>query len=266
MALTLPSSLSPSKLTAFKECALAFRFSAIDKLPEPTSPHALQGTLVHRALERLFWHHAPGNRAPETAFAELDAAWDELRVDSELEDLGLGDGKRADFLEQARGSVRNLYALEDPDTIVVAGVELLLDANLDGVRFRGIIDRLDVTGDDLVVVDYKTGRVPAQGHEQSRLTGVNFYALLLEVLLGRAPSKVQLFYLREPVIVESEPSKQSLRAFRQRAAAVWSAIEHACETEDFRPRPSGLCPFCSFREYCPAVGGDLGLVTGAAAR
>ena len=50
MALPLPSSLSPSKVSTFKDCALAFRFSAIDKLPEPPSVPAVKGTTVHRAL------------------------------------------------------------------------------------------------------------------------------------------------------------------------------------------------------------------------
>ena len=50
----LPSSLSPSKVSTFTDCALAFRFSSIDRLPEPPSAPATKGTLVHAALERLF--------------------------------------------------------------------------------------------------------------------------------------------------------------------------------------------------------------------
>ena len=53
MSLPLPTSLSPSKVASFKECALASRYSAIDQLPEPPSPWAAKGTLVHRILELL---------------------------------------------------------------------------------------------------------------------------------------------------------------------------------------------------------------------
>ena len=35
MALQLPTSLTPSKVASFKDCALAFKFSTIDRLPEP---------------------------------------------------------------------------------------------------------------------------------------------------------------------------------------------------------------------------------------
>ena len=63
-------------------------------------------------------------------------------------------------------------------------------------------------------------------------------------------------YLREPLVIEAEPSDQAVRGTRQRTAAVWSAIERACEHEDFRPRPSALCNWCSFRSLCPIYGGD----------
>ena len=67
MTLALPRSLSPSKLSAFKDCPLAFRFAAIDRLPEAPAPHMVKGTLVHSALERLFWDHPRGERTPDAA-------------------------------------------------------------------------------------------------------------------------------------------------------------------------------------------------------
>ncbi|MGH9066737.1 MAG: PD-(D/E)XK nuclease family protein, partial [Acidimicrobiales bacterium] len=63
MSFPLPSSISPSKVSSFKDCALAFRFSAIDRLPEPSTAPAVKGTLVHRALERLFWTVPAGGRS-----------------------------------------------------------------------------------------------------------------------------------------------------------------------------------------------------------
>ena len=64
MALELPTSLSPSKVSTFKDCALAFRFSSIDQLPEPPSVPAVKGSTVHRALELLLLE-APDARTPE---------------------------------------------------------------------------------------------------------------------------------------------------------------------------------------------------------
>ena len=89
MALDLPRTLTPSKVLAFTNCPLAFRFSQIEHRPEPPSPHAVKGTLVHAALEGLFWHHAPGERTPVAAQAELGRCWDELQHDEEYGELAL---------------------------------------------------------------------------------------------------------------------------------------------------------------------------------
>jgi putative RecB family exonuclease len=257
MALALPRSLSPSKLSAFKDCPLAFRFSAIDRLPEAPAPHMVKGTLVHSALERLFWDHPRGERTADAAGHALDLAWRALQDDPDLLSLELTDSEGEAFVADAATLVDGYLRLEDPDAVDAVGVELTLEADVAGLRLRGIIDRLDVTADgELEVVDYKTGRVPSVNQEQQRLGGVQFYALLCEQVLGRRPSRVRLMYLREPLVIEAVPSEQAVRGTRQRTSAVWSAIERACENEDFRPRPSALCKWCSFRSLCPIYGGD----------
>jgi putative RecB family exonuclease len=257
MALALPRSLSPSKLSAFKDCPLAFRFAAIDRIPEAPAPHMVKGTLVHSALERLFWDHPRGERTPEAARAALDLAWGALQEEPDLADLELTEAERDLFVADAAALVDGYFRLEDPDAVDAVGVELTLEADVGGLRLRGIIDRLDVTAEgELEVVDYKTGRVPSVNQEQQRLGGVQFYALLCEQVLGRRPSRVRLMYLREPLVIEAQPSDQAVRGTRQRTAAVWTAIERACENEDFRPRPSALCNWCSFKFLCPIYGGD----------
>jgi putative RecB family exonuclease len=136
-----------------------------------------------------------------------------------------------------------------------------LEVQLGTLTLRGIIDRLELDRDgELVVTDYKTGRAPGMAYEQSRLAGVHFYAFLCEQVFGRRPARVQLLHLREPIAISTEPSEQSIRALRGKALAVWTAVERACEREDFRPRPSRLCDFCAYKAYCPAWGGDLSLV------
>src|SRR5215213_4405181 len=134
MVLPLPTSLSPSKVSSFKDCALAFRFSNIDRLPEPPSPAATKGSLVHRALELLFCEPAPARTLP-AALACLDRARVEFATDPEF-----------------------------------VGLELMLEAQVGSLKLRGIIDRLELDADGgLVVTDYKSGKAPGITHEQSRL-------------------------------------------------------------------------------------------------
>ncbi|HVC15043.1 MAG TPA: PD-(D/E)XK nuclease family protein [Acidimicrobiales bacterium] len=256
MSLTLPISLSPTRVTSFTDCPLAFRLRAIDRLPEPPSPHTTKGTLVHQVLERLVWDHDAGERTAAVARAELDRAWGELQDSEEYAALELDGTASTAFLADAVQLVENYFALEDPTTVEAVGIEVRLEADLDGLKLRGIIDRLDLnaTG-ELVVVDYKTGRAPSERFEKSKMTGVHLYALLCEQTLGRVPVEVRLLHLREPLSISATPSPQTLRGQRVRTVAVWKAIERACERDDFQPRPSPLCDYCSYHEWCPAFGG-----------
>ncbi len=259
MALPLPTSLSPSKVSSFTDCALAFRFSAIDQLPEPPSLAATRGTLVHAALERLFLLDPPA-RTRAAAEECLVAAHASLRDVPELVGLGLGPEEEASFLDEARTLVDRYFRLEDPTAITPIGLELKLEVELGGVRLRGIIDRLELDGEgQLVVTDYKTGKAPGERQEQQRLAGVAFYSLLCERLFGRRPAKVQLLYLADPLAIISTPTDRSTRGVERKLAAIWAAVERACEREDFRPNPSRLCDWCAFKAYCPSFGGDLAL-------
>lgn len=265
MAFELPRRLSPSKVSSFKDCALAFRFSAIDRLPEPASLPAIKGTLVHAALERLFCLPAP-DRTVDAALACLADALEALRLAPDLVGLELDAEAEEAFVAEAVRLVRNYFLLEDPRTFEPIGVELRLQVQVGGLDLVGVIDRLDLDAQgELVVTDYKTGRAPTERHEQRRLGGVHFYSLLCEELFGRRPARVQLLHLQEPVALTALPSDQSTHGLRVRVGAIWQAVERACATEDFRPRPGPLCDWCAFQAYCPAFGGDPAEATAAAA-
>lgn len=251
----LPYSLSPSSIASFKSCPLAFRFSYLERLPEPPSPWASKGTLVHRALELLMWRPAAA-RTIDAALVDLDQARTELAEHPEFAGLELTDEEWALFHADAAQLVRRYFTLEDPTSVEPIGLELKLEADLGSVRLRGIIDRLDLVDGELVVTDYKTGAVPSEFFEAKSLAGVHVYALLCERMLGRRPARVQLLYLSKPEAIIAQPTDQSITGVQRRTTALWTAIERACSRDDFRPNPSRLCDFCAFKAYCPAYGGD----------
>jgi putative RecB family exonuclease len=256
MGLGFPLSLSPSSVSAFKDCPLAFKFSYIDRLPEPPSAAATKGTLVHKALEILMCRPQP-DRTVEAALADLERAKVEMADDPDLTGLELTDEEWQSFHSGAEQLVRRYFDLEDPRAVRPVGLELKLTAQFGRVTLRGIIDRLELDGDgQFVVTDYKTGSVPSEYAENMRLSGVHIYAALCERMLGRRPSRVQLYYLSKPEAIIATPTAQSVAGVERRADALWTAILRACEREDFRPHPGPLCNYCTFKPYCPAYGGD----------
>lgn len=259
MGVSLPPSLSPSSIAAFKQCPLAFRFAYVERLPEPPSAAATKGTLVHRALERLM-ARPPADRTVEHALEDLAAATTEMAIHPDFTELVLTSEEWDEFHRSAESLVRRYFELEDPTAVHAIGLELRLAATLgegdSRVQVRGVIDRLDLGPDgELVVTDYKTGSVPMERFEAKSLAGVHTYALLCEHMLGRRPARVQLYYLSKPEAIIASPNDQSVNGVAQRASALWTAMRTACARDDFRPNPGRLCDYCTFRPYCPSFGG-----------
>ncbi|HEX6984233.1 MAG TPA: PD-(D/E)XK nuclease family protein [Planctomycetaceae bacterium] len=256
MPYPLPPTLSPSRVTAFCDCALAYRFANLDRLPEPPSPHATKGTLVHAALELLF-QLDPDARTREAAGRCLDEAAATMTADPEFLLLGLDDDATAAFVADAHRLLDGYFAMEDPTQVHAIGLELKLTAEVGGVQVTGIIDRLDRQPDgSFLVVDYKTGRAPSERYEQGKLLGVDTYALLCERVFGVRPAAVRLLYLGDGVAITCRPSDRTSRFIEQKVGAVWQSIQRANARDSFAPRPGRLCDWCAFRTWCPAFGGD----------
>jgi putative RecB family exonuclease len=253
MSISSPATLSPSKISRFTQCPLAYKYCYVDHLPEPPTIHQVRGTLAHAALERFFTDNGEGERSHVRAVDALMDAWSERERHAEYIELGLDEAQEAQLLDELRVLIERYFELEDPNGVHPRGLELQLRAQVDGVELNGIIDRLDELGNgDLCVVDYKTGSSPHETRARGSFNGVNFYAVLCEENFGRAPVEVRLMYLRDRVVLVQSVTEQAVRSARQRALAVWSAIGRARETGTFRPNVSSLCRFCAFQSICPA--------------
>jgi putative RecB family exonuclease len=250
-------SLSPSRAADFMTCPLLYRFRVVDRLPEPPSPAAARGTLVHAVLERLFDEPA-GCRTPQAARGLLPGQWDRLLAASpELGSLFDDDSQRDAWLGEAATMLDRYFTLEDPTRLEPKDRELSVQAVLEsGLTLRGYIDRLDVapTG-ELRIVDYKTGTAPREEYEARALFQMKFYAVVLWRTRGTVPRMLQLIYLGNGEIVRYAPDEADLLATERKINALWQAIDRARTTGDWRPRPSRLCDWCAHQALCPAYGG-----------
>lgn len=246
-------SLSPSRAADFVTCPWLYRSRHVAHLPEPTSPDALRGSLVHRVLEVLF-DEPPEHRTVERSGELLVPAWEQLLdADPSIAEL-FADTDLDQWLASARVALERYFTLEDPRRLEPAAKELYVETELDSrLVLRGYVDRLDESPEGLLrIVDYKSGRAPGVGFESGAMFQLRFYALVIWRTRGVIPAMLQLLYLGSGEILRYEPDEHDLRATQRKTEAIWAAIRRAEDSDDFRPRPSSRCTWCAFTTSCPA--------------
>ncbi len=261
-------SLSPSRAADFVQCPLLYRFRVVDGLPEPASPAAVRGTVVHAVLGRLFDLPA-ASRTVAAARDLLGPQWERMLAEEPaLAELFDGDDAALTaWLDSADRLLGRWFELEDPTRLEPAERELYVETDLEqGLRLRGYVDRLDVApGGEVRVVDYKTGRAPSERFESRALFQMRFYALVLWRSRGVLPRVLQLVYLGSGEVLRYSPDEAELRATERKVLALWQAIARAAETGDWRPSPGRLCDWCHHKPLCPAHGGTPPPLPGDAA-
>lgn len=116
----------------------------------------------------------------------------------------------------------------------------------DKVWVRSVLDLLYVHGDRAIVLDWKTGKRPAEPSDQLKLFALVVFAAFPEV---ETVSTAFIWLRSSPICATREVYH------RHQADAMWvefmlqtEQLDDAVRRNEFFPRPSGLC-----RRWCPVV-------------
>ncbi len=244
--------LSPSRASDFKQCPQLYKYRSIDRLDEPVTVHQARGTTAHLALERLF-DLPMAERTPDRLYELFRSAWTELRSSDEYSDLfGDVETERQWGLSALR-LLANYFSIETPAQFDPLDRELDMLEEVDGMRIRGILDRIDRRTDGrLVITDYKTGKAPPERFARPAFFALKIYAALIRRRVGEAPTELRLLYLNGPTVYRMEVTSHQLDGVERQLRALWSAIERAIQQDHFPPKPGRLCGWCAFKHHCPA--------------
>jgi putative RecB family exonuclease len=250
----LPKSLSPSRLGDFQACPRRYQYASVERIAQPATYATAKGRFVHFILEGLF-RLEPAERSAERARALVPEAIEAVLTSDVREELAMDEAMLARMLREADEIIGNYFSMEDPSAVAPEGVELRLGVTVDGVPLFGILDRLDREGDELVIVDYKTGALPNRDYDARTFANTEIYAALCAAKLGETPSKIRLLYVAHGQAVERPVTEVSLSARRRSARAAWDQIGRYYDAGDFPAKPSvNTCRFCAYKDRCRSSG------------
>jgi putative RecB family exonuclease len=243
---------TPSKLATFADCPRRYRYAYVDRPTPQKGPawaHNSVGSAVHAAL-RSWWDLPLSKRTAVSVRQLLYSVWSPAG----FRDVEQSDRWRARAAAWLTDYVGGLDPGEEP-----VGLERQVATTTERLALSGRVDRIDQRGDELVIVDYKTGRVPSTDDDARGSPALAAYVLGVRRTLRRPCSRVELHHLPSGTVAAFEHTERSLANHVRRAEDVAADIGTATAAMDagadsdtaFPAAPGRQCGWCDFRPSCP---------------
>jgi DNA helicase-2/ATP-dependent DNA helicase PcrA len=148
--------MNVSALNNYLRCPLEFYFKNLVRIPSPKNDAIEFGSAVHYALEQLFRKMQQNNETfPSKEELIEDFEW-HMRRHRESFTTEQFD-RRMEYGEEVLSSYYNNYIFKWNKIVSIE--RNIKNVVMDGVPLKGKLDKLEFTGKDANVVDYKTGDV-----------------------------------------------------------------------------------------------------------
>lgn len=243
---------SPSRLLAWVDCPRRYRMQYLDRPSPPTRPqraHTSVGLTVHNVL-RDFWDLPRERRTPAGVAELVRTSWIETGFRDPEQSLTWRDrvaGAVVDYLQHIDRERQPL------------GIERNVSLKTERVAVSGRVDRLDDRDGELVVVDYKTGRVVPTADDARTSLPLALYAVAAARMFRRPCARVELHHVPSRTVAAHEHTPESLERKLAEAESIAADLrrvdadfrEVGVESTKFPPRTSAVCPWCDFRAHCP---------------
>lgn len=244
---TEPLQLSFSQLDKYENCPLAYEFQYEYRIPVSEPPQMAMGTAVHGALERFARSIQAGQKPSredllnyfEQEFEEVAKRSNEL---TELHHL------------QAKERLGTYFDTQPELSVAPLAVEQKFKLKIGEHTLSGKIDRVDRIGDQVRIIDYKTGKGKSSENSDDQKFAdkslqFSIYYLAATESLGWSVKELIFSYIYDNTNLATTRSKDDIPATKNRILEIASQIQQ----RNFEPKPGHQCRWCEFRRICPAA-------------
>jgi len=236
--------ISYSAYSTYEQCPLQYKISYVDRLPKKESHHLFFGNLVHETL-----HHMLKDLQVKKLPDLLDyyhSNWDDRLFVKNKQEPEIWKKKGADIIT----GFHNKY---DPKAQEVLVTEDYFTAPLGEHVLSGVIDRLDKikdnSGNDMLeIIDYKTGKLQSQKYIHDNIQLTFYYHAIRSRFPDIGDIRLTLYFLEPAVKQSTFRDKGHVERMQEKVFKTISDIE----AKKFEPKINNLCPWCDYKEICPA--------------
>jgi len=241
---------SHSRIGTFETCKYKYKLCYIDgvKVEVPTTIEAFMGSMVHKALEKLYLDL---KYQKLNTLKELLAYYNEEWKKGYTKDILINKEYTADnYRKMGEKYITDYYEHYKPfNEMTIIGLETQERMQLmDGNHYHVRIDKLGCKGDTYYVCDYKTNNKLKDDADTDRQLAM--YSIWVKDKFKDAKKVVLLWHmLAFDKEITSSRTQQELDELHKQIVEKIREIE---QCKQFPTNVSGLCNYCVYKSICPA--------------
>jgi len=232
--------LSYTQISQYQSCPLCYKLQYIDGLKPKDKWYFSFGLTIHACAEHFFKVKVPPPPSLDELLEFYEANWLSEGYESAEEE--------AKYKAYGWEILSKFWEIHSADFKMPFAVERMFSINIEGVKLRGYIDRVDkLDSGELSIVDYKTNQEPFTTENLEKDLQLTLYQLAAEQTWQLPVEKLTLYHFRSNTPFSCGPRNEArleeakhlvLKVADGIAGGIFPAIENQ------------YCP-CDFAEHCP---------------
>jgi putative RecB family exonuclease len=232
--------LSYSQIALYQACPLCYKLQYIDGLETKDKGYFSFGTTIHKCAEYFYKVKVPPPPSLDNLFQFYENNWLSAGYQSAEEE--------ASYKAYGRELLAKFWELHQPDFHMPIAVEWMFNIDVEGVKLRGFIDRIDkLDSGGLAIIDYKTNLELFTSDYLSQNLQLTLYQMAVEQSWFLPVERLTLYHFRSNTPCSCPPREQ---AQLEEARRLVLAVAEGIEAGRFPATESQHCP-CDFPEHCP---------------
>jgi putative RecB family exonuclease len=231
--------LSYTQISLYQSCPLCYKLQYIDGLKPKDRGYFSFGTTIHQCAEYFFKVKVPPPPSLEALLQFYEQNWHSEGYDSAEEE--------ANYKAYGREILSKFWEVHHSDFRMPVAVEWMFNIDIEGVKLRGFIDRVDKLGNGLTIVDYKTDRGLFTRADLEKNLQLTLYQLAVEQSWHLPVERLTLYHFRSNTPCSCPPRNE---AQLEAAKSLVLAVAKGIAEERFPAIESEHCP-CDFADHCP---------------
>lgn len=238
-----PLYMSYSRMSAYENCPLSYKFLYELKIKSKPKPYFSFGNTVHLSLNK-FLEDVKSGKEPS-----LDDLKNTYQTNWKSEGYVL-PSQEANYRRDGENFLEAFYNRFLKEKVIPLQLEWKFTLPIGNHFITGFVDRIDPFGDKTCsILDYKTGKPRTQKEVDADLQ-LTMYALAVWEGLGLKAEKLSLYFLNSDEIVSTSRTNEQIEALKAHILLIADSI---CSRNFEAKYDAFKCSRCDYGEICPVM-------------